>query len=132
MRDKEPSIKNKYYLPRSLYRRILSVVRDYDRRYEERDIILYGSKKNDDGMPHGTDITNPTENSALKIMLIDDEINAVDNALKVIPVEYRLHIFDNVRYGKKYNDYDCPACRNTWSKWRVRFLYEVAKNLKLL
>lgn len=128
MRDRQP-VKNPYYLPNSLYRLMLATVRDYDRLCEERDDILYGSSAND-GMPRGTDVGRPTERMAERLERIGGNIDAIDKALKQIPQEYRMHIFDNVRYGQPYPlDYAGAA---TWSRWRVKFLYFVAKNLKFL
>lgn len=128
MRDRQP-VKNPYYLPNSLYRLMLAIVRDYDRKCAERDCILYGSAAND-GMPRGTETGRPTERKAEKLEKIDRQIDAVDKALTEIPQEYRMHIFDNVRYGYPYPlDY---AGKNTWSRWRVHFLHSVAKNLHYL
>lgn len=130
MRDRQPNKGNAYYLPNTLYRRVLSIVRDYDRRCEERDGILYESSAFDDGMPRGCGPGRPVERAAIKLSQIEQEIIAIDRALEQIPEEYARYIFDNIRYGQSYPlDY---AARNTWSRWRSRFLYFVAKNMRLL
>lgn len=129
MRDRQPCKNNPYYLPNSLYRRVLSIVRDYDRRCAERDNILYGTSRGEDGMPIGTDVGRPTERAAEKISLINDEITAIDRALQCVPKDYAIHILDNVRYYQRFPD---TADRMTWSKWRCRFLFFAAENLKLL
>lgn len=130
MRDRQPNKNNPYYLPNSLYRLMLATVRDYDRLCFERDNILHGGSSAGDGMPRGTDVGRPTERKAEKLEYIDRQIDAIDKALQRIPQEYRLHIFDNIRYGKTYPvDY---ACRKTWSRWNIRFLRGVAENLKII
>lgn len=130
MRDKQPNKNNTYYLPNTLYRRILSIVRDYDRRCAERETVLYGTGNFEEGMPRCSEPGHPVERAAIKLTQIEQEIIAVDRALDQIPSEYARYIFDNVRYGQPYPlDY---AARNTWSRWRSRFLYFVAKNMNLL
>lgn len=134
MRDYQPCYKNKYYLPHTLHRRALDIVRDYDRQCEAINDIVYGSSSND-GMPRGTAVGNPTEQKALKVMQCDQDVEAVDKALKEIPEEYRMPIFDNIRYGYKYPDWVMKkdyACERTWSNYRSKFLYLVAKNLNLI
>ena len=135
MRDYQAGNGNMYHLPRSLYNRVLYIIRDYDRLCEQRKEIIFGSANMESGMPHGTNTSNPTEQKAIRLAQIESEINIIDNALRQIPPEYAQYVFDNVRYG-----YRCPswvqnkdlASRRTWSRWRTKFLYFVAKNLKLL
>ena len=67
----------------------------------------------------------------LSIAIVEtmNTINAIEDALKQIPMEYRQYIFDNVVHKIKYPDF---ADKMTWSRWRMRFLYWVADNLGLL
>ncbi|MDD4700328.1 MAG: hypothetical protein PHV07_08790 [Oscillospiraceae bacterium] len=130
MRDYQKQINNPYYLPRSLYNRVLYIIRDYDRLCEQRKEIIYGSSNVESGMPHGSGISNPTERKAILLSQIESEISIIDKALRQIPPEYATYIFENIRYG-----YKCPswvqnkdnANKNTWSRWRCQFIYLVAK-----
>lgn len=127
IRDYNPQKPKEYHLERSLYLRVLHTVRDYPRMQRQIDEILYSGGASD-GLPKSARISTPTENKAIAIAVINDTIDAIDSALSVVPDEYRIHIFKNVVYGIAYPDF---ADRSTWSRWRVRFLYRVAVNLKL-
>ena len=130
MKEYVPKKFKEYHFEQSLYLRVLHTVRDYPRMIEKINDVLYGSGSNFDGMPKSTDIGKPTEKKAVVIAQIQETINAIDKALKMIPIEYRQYIFDNVVYKTAYPlDY---ASKNTWSMWRMRFLFFVAENLKLL
>lgn len=132
-----------YSLPPSLYLRVLHTVRDYPRMCETVNDILYSGggtpfteyidKKNKlcrAVLPRVNGISKSTEDKAFKIEQNQETINAIDNALKKIPIEYRQYVFDNVVYKTAYPfNY---AHRNTWSMWRMRFLYFVAEELELL
>lgn len=130
MKEYNPQKPKEYHLSQSLYLRVLHTVRDYPRMVEKVNEVLYGSSNNDGGMPKSTNIGKPTEKKAIAIAETQETLNAIDDALKQIPIEYRQHIFDNVVHKTAYPlDY---ANKNTWSMWRTRFLYYVAENLKIL
>ena len=129
MKEYNPQKPREYHLEQYLYLRVLHTVRDYPRMIEKVNEVLYGGGNND-GMPNSNDVSKPTEKKAIAIAETQDTLNAIDKALKQIPIEYRHYIFENVVYGTAYPlDY---ADKSTWSRWRVRFLYFVAENLKLL
>lgn len=129
MRNYNPQKPKEYHLEQSLYLRVLHTVRDYPRMIEKVNEVLYGGGSND-GMPKSSDVGKPTEKKAIAIAETQDTLNAIDKALKQIPIEYRHYIFENVVYGTAYPlDY---ADKSTWSRWRMRFLYFVAVNLNLV
>ena len=126
MRDRQPYKNNPYCLPKTLYNQVIAIVRDYDRKLEKVNDILYGSAPPPNGMPKCISVSDHVGRKVEAIEILNREIEAVNRALNIIPTEYALYIFDNVRYGDPYPDI---AHRNTWSKWRTRFLYQIAKNL---
>ena len=128
MRNYNPQKPKEYHLEQSLYLRVLHTVRDYPRMIEKVNEVLYGGGSND-GIPKSSDVGKPTEKKAIAIAETQDTLNAIDKALKQIPIEYRQHIFDNVVHKIKYPDF---ADKTTWSRWRMRFLYFVAVNLNLV
>lgn len=87
-------------------------IRGYDRRRAEAESILYRSPE------------NAGEREAL---LAENRI--IDNALENIPEEYRAAILSNVCYRVPYPL--CIADRTTYSRWRVRFITEVARNIDI-
>lgn len=125
MRDYQPKKQNQYYLPHTLYRRVLALVRDYPRMTRAREDMIYESPENAGSR---NSMGRPTENKALRIEALSDDIRAIERALDKIPREYRQGVLDNVLYGRRMDD--LPGARSTWSRWRGRFLWHVAKNMR--
>ena len=124
MRDYQRKAESEYYLPYSLYRRAIFLVRDYDRMAAEKaNIILATAYSDSPGRSNRT--SSPTEAKAVKLLKIDEDMDAIKRALQKIPPEYRDGVFDNIRYG--IIPVKVPAHRNTWSKYRKRFLFFVAE-----
>ena len=128
MRDYQPQLNNPYVLPKTLYRRVLAVIRDYDRQKEEMRSILFDTPNND-GIRSGK-IGKPSEDAALRIAQHAGDVELVDAALiSSVPTEYRKGVFDNVRYGTKFPEI---AHYKTWLRYRQRFIFETAKKLNIL
>jgi len=129
-RNYQPAKNNKYWLPHNVYMRVLYIVRDYPRMKAEQNDIIHtapadeynGSKKE-----HG----DPTANKAVKIAMMSRETDAVDYAMKKIPIEYRNAIWVNITHGKSAEQSSAliPAHKNTFRLWRSRFCYYIAERL---
>ncbi|MBQ2389617.1 MAG: hypothetical protein II305_06145 [Clostridia bacterium] len=120
-------------MPQSLYRKVLAIVRDYDRQVSAINDVYYSTPNSNSGGRYGHG--SPTESKAIKIIAMQKEVDAVNKALKTIPPEYRMPIFDNIRYGYKREEWVMKkdlAHRSTWSRWRMEFLWNVAENLSLI
>lgn len=121
---------NPHHLPKAVYYQALYAVRDYDRlRAEYRDVLAQSLGSGGDGQPRGGAPGRPTQRKAEKLAEISEKIDAIDRALAEIPPEYRKAVFENVKDQKPYPYIASPP---TWSRWRRKFLYEVAKNLRLI
>ncbi len=120
-----------YRLPRNVYQMCLSVVRCYE--YNKRRIAdnnTYISATNYKDMPSGGSGTDsPVERQDCNMIDLKSMVNAVDEALKGIPKEYRNGIMNKIIHDLEYPQY---AHRNTWSRWRQLFLYRIAQNLGLI
>lgn len=128
MRNYQRKKNNPYFLPNTLYHRVMSVIRDYDRQIEEVDDILFGTAHSDVTVSGGI-AGKPTEAMAIRLSKYARDIDAVEKALEKIPYEYQQGVFDNVRYGKRFPD---TAHYNTWLRWKQRFIFLVAQNLNLV
>ena len=128
MRDYQRKKNNPYYLPKTLYRRILSVIRDYDRQRQEVDDILF-STPNCEVVVSGGMPGKPTESVAIRLSQHENDIEAVEQGLIQIPEEYRDAVFNNIRYGERFPD---EASRSTWFRWKREFIWHVAENLNLV
>lgn len=127
MRDYQRQKNNEFKLPQTLYRRVLAVIRDYDRERKEIDEILYSTPSHDSvssGVP-----SKPTESTAIRILRYQADVDAVEMALTEIPHEYREGVLDNIRYGDNFPIF---AHYNTWIKWKQRYIYGVAVRLELV
>lgn len=101
------------------------LVKDYDRLRSEWDSILHESPTMD-GQPRGSGTSDPTADKAVKREKLFVLMEAVDQALMMVPEEYRKGVIHHVKYGVRFPDY---AHLNTWKKWQGRFLYRVAERL---
>ena len=138
-REHQRTKNNPYLIPQIVYMRVLYTVRDYDRRKAEYHEILEArpsprieSGYDSDGqysaemMPRSGDPGKPTEEKAIKLANISDELFAVEQALVVIPREYRTGIMQNIKFGDRYPE---DADPRTYRRWKQRFVYNVAKKL---
>lgn len=120
-----------YRLPHNVYHMCLSTVQCYE--YNKRRLAnnsTYISAVNYKDMPSpGSGSGSPVERQACNMADLRPLVNAVDEALKSIPKEYRDGILNKIIHDIQYPQY---AHRNTWSRWRQLFLYRVAQNLGLI
>ena len=101
-------------------------IRGYNRRKEEEQAILEESAAPSDGMPRGTDISDPVEDKAMKRMRLREQNEIVERAIQRVPKEYRRAVWENVLYGKPYTNY---AHKSTYSGYRVKFIVSVFNEL---
>lgn len=124
MRDYQRKAESEYYLPYSLYRRVIFFVKDYDRMTAEKNRITVTSVSKNENEKNNKNIEK-AEGSLLKLKEIDRDIEIIKQSLSKIPEEYREGVFDNLRYG--IIPAKVPAHRNTLGKYKKRFLYFVAQ-----
>ena len=101
-------------------------IRGYNRRKEEEQAILEESAAPSDGLPRGTDISDPVEDKAMKRMRLREQNEIVERAIQRVPKEYRRAVWENVLYGKPYPNY---AHKSTYSGYRVKFIVSVFNEL---
>ncbi len=124
VRDYQPKKKNPYFLEPTLYKATLAIIRDYERIKTEYDNAICGSPQ--PGQPSGTGIGDPVNKAAVKRLKMEERLKAVEQALANIPGEYRRGIMDNIMYEARYPR---NADRGTYSRWKARFVYKVAKKM---
>lgn len=121
---------NQYTQPTAAYirrRAILWRIRDeYDAAKLEREEILESSPPPPDGMPGGRKITNPVLDKAVRLVLLDSFIAAVESAMVVVPEEYRAGVWQHVRFGSRF---PLDASRATYERWERRYLMAVGSRL---
>ena len=122
MRDYQPKVNNRYWLPRSLYRRTLALIRDYFRMVEDHDNIPEETSSGSQGGGSGTG--DRTGSAAIRMERIAKDIDIIDRALKMIPEEYRPGVWASVQF---YVPYPKDADKSTYSRYKGMFIYYVAK-----
>lgn len=129
MRDYQRKKNNKYILPTAVYHQTIWLIRDYDRMVKELADILLESPAPPDGMPGGTNKVSEVQVKAERREPLLKKTTAIEKALKKVPREYRKGVWDNIQEHKAYpNDAD----RNTYGRWKSRFIREVAVSLGMV
>lgn len=122
MRDYQRINNNPYYLPRDVYRLVLSFIRSYPELKERLDDIINESPEPPDGMPSGSATSDPTAQRAARIEPLTGDIRIIERALEIAPEVYRKPTLDNIIY---YRPYPSWADRRTFGRWKQRIIYEV-------
>ena len=127
-RDYQPR-KTKYILPQGIYISTLWIIRDYARMKESiEDVIL--TTPTHDGMPKGSNISDPTAAKAMKLSeAIMKRIRAIEEAKNDIPEEYMHGVWNNIQYRMPFPQ---DAARETYSRYKSKYIYRVAERLGLL
>ena len=136
--------KSKYQLPHSLYMQVLWKIKDYERLKRERADVLYGGGVPADGMPRGGEMGRPTEQKALRLVYISEQMEAVEGACAWIRREYFDRLpeeFDPLTAFENYGYFNCAyrradasdlgASTRTWKYYRAKLCYKIAENLKM-
>ena len=126
-KDYQPK-KTKYILPQGIYMSTLWIIRDYYRMKEsEEDAIL--TTPVHDGMPRGSGVSDPTANKAMSLSgVIGGRIKAIEEAKHEIPDEYMHGVWNNIQYRMPFPQ---DAARETYSRYKSKYIYLVAERLEL-
>ena len=126
-------------LPREVYYRCLWTVRDVTRLRQLADAASIIT----DSLPELPDRTDKPERSWTHVpdddtyMIISErvvrqaasDIRCINSALERVPEVYRKGIMDNIVDRTPFDDLAHP---NTWKRWKLVFLYELARELDLI
>lgn len=126
MRDYCPT-KGKYTIPRAAWNRVIWLIRDYDRLKQEADqLIMVRDKAPGDMAPAGRGgRSDPVAVAAIKRERFLKDIAVMDDAMELIPQEYRKGIWRSLQGGTYPKDAD----RCTYSRWKSRYIYAVAEKM---
>ena len=113
----------KFRLEKELYYQTIWYIRRYPAFIQRREEILEGSAAPADGQPRGSGISDPTTSKALALELIAGELDPINAALEMIPLEYQKGIMSNIIERKPFPSF---AAVKTWKTWKRRFVWYVA------
>ncbi len=118
-----------YDITREQYFSAVWFIRDYDNMLEEAQDLLDQSPVQD-GQPKGNTTSDPTAAAAERRENITRRIKCIEDALKVVPEEFRAILIENVAHQVPL--YKCAPeaylSDSGLQHWRVRFICEVALN----
>ena len=125
-RDYQATKNNPYYLQRPLYRMTLAFIRDHERKVEAYNALAEASPPPSEGQVRGFASGSPTERAGIQRAEMRVAIDAVNDALALVPEEYRSGVWENVVHFKRYPD---DAAARTYRTYKQRFIYFVAHNM---
>lgn len=115
---------------RNIYKQCVWIIKDYYRllALSEMDKNDYGSSVlikdiNDCGFEEYGHIMGQNVIDEAKF-----KIQCISNALLEVPEEYRSGLFKNIVENE---DFDDDASYNTWKRWKLVFIRNLARNLNL-
>lgn len=127
--DYQSRIPKEYKLRREVYKQVMWMIKDYDNMVIEYNSAIEGHGINMDGLPHGTEVGDPTGQTVIRTYQLHEKILAIEECIKVIPEEYRSGVWNHIVKNKKYPDY---AARSTWDRQKARYVFAVAVKLHLI
>ncbi len=135
MRDYQPAKNNKYQLDPVIYKLILCSIRAYPRLKKDVKNASYIPCPDLEVTRSGNSVkpthTSYVERKAITLAKKDEIITAIDDALQIVPEEYRKPIIDNI--VKSVPWYMCDyASDSTLKRHKARFIYKVAYNLNYI
>lgn len=145
-REYQPKRNNPYYIDdRDIHMQMVYMIRNYPKLCARREKLLYGSPAPSDGQPRGNSVTNPTEQKALVLATIDNQIKAVEQVIIDLQGKYSKtctgEAFDAYEafmdygvfcYYRSKPNKDVAPCERTWKYYRAEFTYKLAKKLNYI
>lgn len=114
-------------LPREVYYRCLWTVRDAERLKSISEVLDH-----DEELYY----TDAAVDEFGTMVVTDDvakhaayELECIRKAITKVPEVYRKGLLDNINKKTPLPDFAHP---NTWKRWKLVFMYELAKQLKLI
>lgn len=132
-RVRPPKRGSRYYLPPTEYKMVAAFCMNYG-EFKRQLLDLDGKKAQIiDGMPHGTDTTDPTFSVAEKRVRLQEKINLIESTVRnVCPEIYEwvlLGITTTASYDYLLTKLDIPCSHPYFIKRVRKVYYEIAQKL---
>ncbi len=122
-------------LPKEVYYRCLWTVRDSD-RLRLAASVLDSCDRNAVQDGKSADSIEFTPSAGGDILITEEtagraafELECIGRAIEKIPEVYRKGLLDNIINKTQFDDFAHP---NTWKRWKLVFLYELARELHII
>lgn len=126
-------------LPKEVYYICLWTVRDSERLKQMASVLDFEDESGQKSIEPGADAAyvEPDDLCTGDTRLVSDmtaqhaayELQCIENAISSIPEVYREGLLDNIIRKAPLGDFAHP---NTWKRWKLVFLYGLAKELHLI
>ena len=125
MRDYCPKISG---MPSDLWRRTVNLVRGYDRIKDDLDFLIEMSPEMD-GQPHGSGTSDPTGSIVVAREHLRRELDAIEDAKKMIPPELTDAVFLSFKDGRALYTFGLYEDPKRLTRERAKFIKRVAVNM---
>lgn len=134
--NRSPKPTAKWYLPKAEYKYVVAFCMTYDelrRRLVELNTALKSPEM--DGMPHGTDVSNPTESIALQRLKVSQKLMLIEQAVlecagsKLYRPMLTAITRENMPLWKIKLDFDVEMGHMQFSNLRRQIYFTIAKHL---
>ena len=105
------------------------IAREEARRAQEEAEAAITATGQSDGMPRGTDVSDPTAKKAINLERDLAIINLIETEKSLMPEPYQTAVWNNIQHGMPY-PLDAGATRVTFSRWKSRYVFKIAEGLK--
>ncbi len=133
--NRSPKPGSKYYLPKYQYRTVVNFCLQYNELKAELKSIDGFHSSGNDGMPHGTGISDPTSGDAVRRAEIQSKIDIIEGAVREnvtgIMQKYILLSITNEYIGYQYLrvNHNVPIGQRQFSDMRRKVYYNIAKKI---
>lgn len=123
-----------YYLPRGIFRNVVAFCLSYNDLKRQLKTFTGFHSARQDGMPRGSDLSDPTARDGERLAKIEAKIDIIENAVlrcsgKVLYQYMLLSVTDEGCSWAKLEAQGIPMNRKAWAQLRRKIYYEVAKEI---
>ena len=133
--NRSPKPGSKYYLPKYKYKTVVNFCLQYHELKDELRSIDGWHSGSNDGMPHGTNTSDPVANDAIRRAEIQKKIDIIEESVREcvtgIMQEYILKSITTEYIGYQYLDtmFNIPMGKNQFSDLRRKVYYQISKKI---
>lgn len=134
-RNRIPKPSSKYYLPKYEYRTVVNFCLSYW-AVREKLAGMGGIKAQAmDGMPHSTDVSDPTQREALQRLRLKEKIEIIETTVREVAGEYLYYPMlisitkDDITIEQIMARYQVPMGRRQFIELRRKVYYEMSHKL---
>lgn len=121
--------KEEYTISKNRYRELKYFCLQYKEKKDKLQSMSFISAVNIDGMPHGTNISNPTAIQGEVIAQLKHDIEIIERTAMETDAEFYQYILDNITKGISWEYLDVPLSRRSFYYLRRKYFYLLSKKV---